>query len=540
ARAAREGGAAPAHRDRDGVPELQPLRPHDGARERRRGAPASARRAAARGRGPGPGAADPGGPVRQGAGLSASALRRPAAAGRDRPGPRPGPEGAAVRRTHQRPGPGAGRGGAGGDPLPRPRRHHARDRHPRDPLRPRRRRHRGLHGPRPDRRAGPARGGPGPSPPRAHPLLPAPGAHRGGDTALRPRHPRRPAPPTARGPFMTPLRTPARPPSASRPLSRRSLAASGLLLPAAVLAACSDPAPAASGDTGSEASDGGGDSGPGIDTSGTQELIRGTADESIAALLPPEIAESGVLRVGINGTSSAPLSFLADDNQTYIGSEIDIARIVADTFGLEFELKLTTWENWPLKLEAGEFDVVHANIGVNAERLEKFDFASYRAAYMSFLVKKGADFWLEDADSLSGRIIAVSPATNQERILTDWNAELEAAGKEPATLKNYSTTADPLVALGSGRVDGYLSPYASLSFIAARRDDFELQGRINAGWPDETLVAATFARSSGLAEPYAAALNTTMADGSYDRVLQRWQITDEALPSSRAHTKEQP
>src|SRR5699024_4851546 len=243
---AREGGAAPAHRDRDGVPELQPLRPHDGARERRRGASASARRAAARGRGPGPGAAGPGGPVRQGAGLSASALRRPAAAGRDRPGRPP-----------------------------------ARDPAPRHPLRPRRGRHRGLHAPRRARRAAPAGGGPGPPPPRAHPLLPAPGAHRGADTALRPRHPRPPAPPTARGPFMTPLRTPARPPSASRPLSRRGLAASGLLLPAAVLAACSDPAPAASSDTGSEASDGGGDSGPGIDTSGTQELIRGTADESV-------------------------------------------------------------------------------------------------------------------------------------------------------------------------------------------------------------------------------------------------------------------
>lgn len=324
--------------------------------------------------------------------------------------------------------------------------------------------------------------------------------------------------------------------------TRRAVAATGLLLPVGLLAACADPAPAATGGTsgGSSASDGGGESAAGIDTSGTQELIRAEADESVAALLPAEIAEAGVLRVGINGTSSAPLSFLADDNQTYIGSEIDIARIVADKLGLEFELKLTTWENWPLKLEAGEFDVVHANIGINAERLEKFDFASYRAAYMSFLVKKGADFWLEDADSLSGRIIAVGAATNQERILTDWNAELEKAGKEPAELKNYSTDADTLLALGSGRVDGYLSPYASLSFVAARRDDMELQGRINAGWPDETLVAGTFPAGSGLAEPYAAALNALIADGTYARVLDRWHLTEEALPSSRAHTKEHP
>ena len=338
--------------------------------------------------------------------------------------------------------------------------------------------------------------------------------------------------------------------SASRRLlSRRALTAAGLLLPVGVLAACSDPAPAssagpsgagASGSGGSDASDGGGADTAGIDTSGAQELIRAEADPQVAAQLPPEVAESGVLRVGINGTSAAPLSFLADDNQTYIGSEIDIARIVADKLGLEFDLRLTTWENWPLKLEAGEFDVVHANIGINAERLQKFDFASYRAAYMSFLVTKGADFWLEDPDSLSGKIIAVGAATNQERILTDWNAELEASGKEPAELKHYSSDADTLLALGAGRVDGYLSPYASLSFIASRRDDFELQGKINAGWPDETLVAGTFAAGSGLAEPYAAALDALIADGTYAQVLERWQITDEALAESRAHTQENP
>ena len=327
--------------------------------------------------------------------------------------------------------------------------------------------------------------------------------------------------------------------------SRRAVTAAGLLLPVGLLAACSDPVPTASAggtasDGGSGASDGGGSGAGPIDTSGSQELIRASADAEAAALLPAEIAESGVLRVGINGTSAAPLSFLADDNQTYIGSEIDIARIVADKLGLEFELKLTTWENWPLKLEAGEFDVVHANIGINAERLQKFDFASYRAAYMSFLAKKGADFWLEDADSLSGRIIAVGNATNQERILTDWNAELEAAGKEPAELKNYSTDADTLLALGSGRVDGYLSPFASLSFVASRRDDMELQGKINAGWPDETLVAGTFPAGSGLAEPYAAALNALIEDGTYAQVLERWQLTEEAVTTSRAHTQENP
>ncbi|MEJ6543879.1 transporter substrate-binding domain-containing protein [Brachybacterium paraconglomeratum] len=326
--------------------------------------------------------------------------------------------------------------------------------------------------------------------------------------------------------------------------TRRTVAAGGLLLPLGLLAACADPVAVpgtAAGDAArAAASEGDGGSAPTIDTSGTQELIRAEVDEEIAALVPAEIAESGVLRVGINGASPPPLSFLADDNQTYIGSEIDIARLVADKLGLEFELRLTTWENWPLKLEGGEFDVVHANVGINAERLEKFDFASYRAAYMAFLVQKGAEGWLENANTLSGKIIAVGAATNQEKILVDWNAELEEAGRAPAELKNYSTEADTLLALGSGRVDGYLAPFPTQSFTASRRDDMEVQGRIDAGWPDQTLVAATLPAGTGLAEPYAAALNAVMADGTYAQVLERWQLSDEALPESRVHTKENP
>lgn len=332
--------------------------------------------------------------------------------------------------------------------------------------------------------------------------------------------------------------------SIPRTFRRRTLALGALMLPVSGLAACADPVPSATGpgtsDAGGGASDGDGAEGAAIDTSGTQELIRASADPEVAALLPPEIAQAGVLRAGTNGAGTAPLAFLADDNETYIGSEIDIARIVADRLGLELDLRLTTWENWPLKLEAGEFDVVHANIGINAERLEKFDFASYRAAYMSFLAKKGADFFLEDPDSVSGRIIAVGAATNQERILTDWNALLTEQGKEPAQLKNYSSDADTLLALGSGRIDASMGPYASLSFVAARRPDVEVQGRIDAGWPDQTLVAATFPAGSGLAAPYAAALNSLIADGTYAKVQERWGLSAESLPASRVHTKENP
>ncbi|MDO5662229.1 MAG: ABC transporter substrate-binding protein, partial [Brachybacterium sp.] len=309
--------------------------------------------------------------------------------------------------------------------------------------------------------------------------------------------------------------------------TRRAATAGGLLLPLGALAACADPSstPAAggSGDEAAGAADGETTAETTIDTSGSQEPLRAEADEELASRVPPELAERGTLVVGGTATTP-PLTFLADDNSTTLGSEVDIARLVADTLGLDFEHQLTSWDTWPLKLEAGDYDAVFSNVGVNDERLERYDFASYRAAFMTFLVTTDSGLELGDPASISGRIIAVSAATNQERILTDWNDQLTADGQEPAELRHYSNDADVLLALGAGRVDAYFAPYATLTYTASVRDDVLTQGTVNAGWPDETLVAGTFVRGSGLADLASQAIERLIADGTYAQVLERWGL----------------
>jgi polar amino acid transport system substrate-binding protein len=328
----------------------------------------------------------------------------------------------------------------------------------------------------------------------------------------------------------------------SFPVHRRHLLAGGALLPLLAAAGCADPTTNAATTGGNAGSDGGGDSAAGspFDTSGTQERITSEVDESLAAELPQEIRDRGTVIVGTTAGGTPPLSFLADDNTTTIGAEVDIAHLAADKLGLEVDLQLTSWENWPLKLESHEYDAVFSNVGINAERLKKFDFASYRAAFMAFLTKKGADSDLQDADSISGKIIAVGNATNQEQILKTWNAQLEEDGKEPAELKNYQSDADVQLALGSGRVDAYFAPFPTVSYTAAVRDDVEVQGKVDAGWPDQTLVAATFLAGSGLVDVFAKALQAVIDDGTYGQVLERWGLEEEALTESTAHTEENP
>lgn len=266
-----------------------------------------------------------------------------------------------------------------------------------------------------------------------------------------------------------------------------------------------------------------------VDTSPEQaDRVRTDSDPDAAALVPTDIAEDGVLRVGINGAGDPPLGFLADDNSTVVGSEVDIAQLVADGLGLQLEVVNTTWEAWPLGVQSGDLEAVFSNVGVNAERLQLFDFATYRQGIMAFVAAPDSGLDITDAQAISGLSVGVGSGTNQERILLDWNSQLEAEGEAPATLEYYANAADALLAIQSGRLDTYIGPNPNAVYQASK-GTVEVVGTVNAGWPNTTYVAATTLKGNGLAEAIQASLQHAFDDGTYAETLARWGLSDEAV-----------
>ena len=309
------------------------------------------------------------------------------------------------------------------------------------------------------------------------------------------------------------------------------------LLGAAALAGCADPGASAAGNPSGGAETTAARNGVVYNTSPDQQRIRAEKDPALAAKVPALISKDGKLTVATTA-GSIPLSFHATDDKTPIGLELDIAQLVADKLGLELDVQVTSWENWPLKTQSGDFEAVFSNVGVNKDRVKLFDFASYRAAYMGFEAKKSASYDIKGADDISGLKVSVGSGTNQEKILLAWNKELEAKGKAPATLQYYSSDADTILALSSGRTDLNIAPYPSTVYRENTRDDLKVVGKVNAGWPSETLVAATTLRGNGLTPVITDALNEVIQDGSYGKVLERWGLFEEALPESKTITDE--
>ncbi|MGX2998058.1 ABC transporter substrate-binding protein [Streptomyces sp. JNUCC 64] len=264
-----------------------------------------------------------------------------------------------------------------------------------------------------------------------------------------------------------------------------------------------------------------------------QDRVRGKKDEKIAALLPEEVRERGTLRLGLGADSSPPLGFYATDDKTRIGSEIDLAILVADTLGLETDQQTVSWENLFVGLDSGKFDGVFSNVTVTEERKDKYDFATYRLDNIAFEAKKGSGWKVDGPEDVAGKTISVSSGTNQEKILVDWSEQNEKAGRKPVDIKYFQKDSDYYLALQSGRIDGHLGPNPTVAYHVASAGQSEVVGTLSgAGGDLQGKIAATTKKDSGLVEAYAAAIDKVIADGSYQKVLKRWGLTGEAVEKS--------
>lgn len=267
------------------------------------------------------------------------------------------------------------------------------------------------------------------------------------------------------------------------------------------------------------------------------DRIRAEKVQAAADLLPADYkwVNPGKLTVA-SVPDNLPFAVYATDTRTPVGSEPDVAQLVADSLGLELELVPVAWADWPLGLASGKYDAVIHNITVTEERKEKFGFSTYRTDLLGFYVANDSPVQeigkRQDVAGLKG---SVSSGTNQEEILLRWIEENKAEGLEPTTVSYFDDRVVQDLALESGRIDFYLGPNATSGFKAVQEGRTRLVGTLSGGFPDTAEIAVATPKDSGLAPAITAALNAQIANGNYANLLARWGLSAEALTESRTN-----
>lgn len=271
-----------------------------------------------------------------------------------------------------------------------------------------------------------------------------------------------------------------------------------------------------------------------LDLHANEQPLPVTQDPRAIAAIPKDyrFVEPGTLTVAISALNSPPLALLASDNRTRIGSDPDIARLLAGSLGLKLKLVPTAWEDWPLGISAGRYDVALVNIAVTEQRKEKFDFATYRVDSLAFSVKSTSKTErIERAADLSGKKVIVGSGTNQERILLGWNEENKQAEREPALPVYLTDDASGNLYIQSGRADVFFGPQSVSAYKAALTGKTRVVGL----GPKKAFVATTTKKGNGLVYALQAAINGAIQRGEYQSVLARWGEQGEAVSGSQVN-----
>ena len=256
-----------------------------------------------------------------------------------------------------------------------------------------------------------------------------------------------------------------------------------------------------------------------LDLRANEQPLPVTRDPQAIAKIPPgyRFVEPGTLTVAISALNSPPLALLASDNRTRIGSDPDIARLLAGSLGLKLRLVPTAWEDWPLGIASGRYDVALINIAVTEKRKEKFDFATYRVDSLAFSVKSTSDIAAVNGPAdLAGRKVIVGSGTNQ------------AAGRPQAQPVYLTDDASGNLYIQSGRADIFFGPQSVAAYKAALNG----QTRVVGLGPKKAWVATTTKKGNGLVFALQAALDGAIARGEYQQVLARWGEQGEAVAQS--------
>ncbi|WP_297327767.1 ABC transporter substrate-binding protein [uncultured Bartonella sp.] len=259
-----------------------------------------------------------------------------------------------------------------------------------------------------------------------------------------------------------------------------------------------------------------------------------TSEERVKEVADIPFVKKDTLTIALSTNSSLPLHDYASDAKTWIGTDVDLAVAIAKRMGKKLEIIDIVWADWPLGLSSGKYDAVIANLTVTEERKEKFDFATYRHDIIGIYVKKSSPIQeIKEAKDIAGLRVITDAGTNQEKLLLQWNDINVKNGLKPVEVQYYDDRALQTLALDSDRADAIFSVNAIQSFVAATTGKTRLVGTVNGGWPLTADIAVGLQKNSPLTKPVSDCINDLIADGTYEKILKRWNLLEESISQSQ-------
>ncbi|HTX78433.1 MAG TPA: ABC transporter substrate-binding protein [Longilinea sp.] len=234
-----------------------------------------------------------------------------------------------------------------------------------------------------------------------------------------------------------------------------------------------------------------------------------------------------------------------DENGNPQGMDVDLGNEIASRLGLKAQYVNTVFDSIILAVTGGKCDIIISAMNITAERSKQISQIPYFQAGQSFVTLKGNPNKINSPMDLCGKSAAAESGTTEADYLQgtgDYEGKgltqaCTAAGKDPINVVVTAKDTDALQQLQSGKVVVYSadSPVAAY-YTVQHPDQFELAagGEVLEAVQEGIGVPCgeadcTNAPLSAVGAAVKTALQSMMADGTYQKILSNWNLSTGAV-----------
>ena len=236
----------------------------------------------------------------------------------------------------------------------------------------------------------------------------------------------------------------------------------------------------------------------------------------------PAIADADLvappkLQMSINPT--LPPQQFVDEKGELQGLNVELMREIARRLCVPLDLLRMDFPSMIPALTAARFDGINTGMFWTEERSKIAYTVPYAQQTISLTVTKDSKVKFASAEAVGGHQAGVEVNSYQERWLRAADKEATAKGAKPIEILTFKTATDVLAALRAGQVETAVLIDQTAREIE-RRGLIEITATGLGGAPTTMMF-----RNKAVAQKVADTLNAMKADGSYDKLFDKFGLT---------------
>ena len=257
----------------------------------------------------------------------------------------------------------------------------------------------------------------------------------------------------------------------------------------------------------------------------SSKAVEATKVDSIAALVPEPIRQSGQLIVGVNVPYS-PNEF-KDPSGKIVGYDVDLMNAVAAVLGLKPEYKEADFDKIIPAIQQGTYNVGMSSFTDSKEREQQVDFVTYYNAGVQWAQQAGGNI---DPNNACGKRVAVQSTTVEDTDEVPAKSKACTDAGKPAIEKvKFDSQDEATNALVLGKVDA-MSADSPVTAYAIKRSDGKLEAA--GGVFDSAPYGYPVQKGSSLTQALQQAVQHLIDNGQYKQIAENWGVEAGAIQKS--------